>query len=216
MTAIATPLAMPLAAQRPEATLSRAMATYRAAETVTVRFDQTVTNPLTDHSMTSRGELVRKRPNLLSITFSSPASDRIVADGSSLWLYLPSTAPGQVMRLPASGQQGMFLDPLGQILNAPEGTYVVTDGGTASISGHATHAVTLTPRATATLFTKATVWIDDASGIVRQVEATEPSGLVRRVTITLFRSNAPVPRSTFEFAPPPNVRIVDASKGVAG
>lgn len=210
--------AVPAHAQGADATLARAVAAYKSAETVTIRFDQTVTNPLTDRSMTSHGELVRKRPNLLSIVFSSPASDRIVADGSSLWLYLPSTAPGQVMRLPATGQNGMLLDPLGQILSAPAGTYVVTDAGTTKVGGRATHAITLTPRSEQhALFTRATVWVDDANDVVRQVEATEPSGLVRRVTITQFRTNAPAPRSLFRFTPPPNVRVVDAASGsVAG
>jgi outer membrane lipoprotein carrier protein len=200
-------------AQRPDATLARAVAAYKGAESIAVTFDQTVTNPLTDRKMTSHGELVRKRPNLLSITFSSPATDRIVADGTTLWLYLPSSAPGQVMRLPASGQNGMLLDPLGQILSAPSDAYAVTDAGTASIGGRATHAITLTPRSTRALFTKATVWVDDADGLVRQVEATEPSGLVRRVTITQFRTNAPAPKSLFRFTPPPNVRVVDAASG---
>jgi len=191
-----------------DALLARAMQRYGAARTVDIAFTQVVSNPLTQHSLTSRGQLQRQRPNLLSVSFSSPAADRIVDDGSALWVYLPSSAPGQVLKLPAAGAQGILLDPLGQILSTPLSEYTVTNGADATIGGRATHTFTLAPHSTHALFTRATLWIDD-TGIVRQLEATEPSGLVRRVTITQFRTNVSIPRSAFHFTPPEGIRIVD-------
>lgn len=205
-----------LAAQRPEATLQRAITAYANAETISARFDQTVTNPLTDRTLITSGELLRRRPNLLSISFSGTTPDRIVSDGSNLWVYLPSSAPGQVIKVPtAAGQSGMLIDPMGQILSAPVSSYTVTDAGTAVVGGEATHAITLTPKSRAALFTKATLWIDDSDGTVRQLESTEPSGLVRKITVTRFRTNVTIPRSSFRFTPPPNARIIDGT-GVLG
>lgn len=198
-----------------EAPLARAMQRYRDARSVVIAFTQTVTNPLTQRSISSRGELRRKRPNLLAIAFSSPASDRIVADGSSLWVYLPSSAPGQVLKLPAGGAQGVLLDPLGQILTTPLDQYTVTNEGAATIGGHATHAFTLVPRATRALFTRATVWVDD-SGMVRRLEATEQSGLVRHIDVTSFRTDVAVPASAFHFTPPDGVRVVDQAGALRG
>lgn len=206
-----------LAAQRPEATLQRAVAVYRAAETISARFDQTVTNPLTDRKMSTSGELLRRRPNLFSVTFGGTDPDRIVSDGSDLWLYLPSSAPGQVIKVPAgAGQSGMLVDPMGQILSAPVTSYTITNAGTAKIGGRPTHAVTLTARSRSSLFTTATLWIDDASGVVRQLESTEPSGLVRKITVTTFRTNVAIPRSAFRFTPPANARVIDGSGMAAG
>lgn len=199
------------AAQRADgsnALLARAMQRYAAARTVDIAFTQVVSNPLTQHSLASRGTLQRQRPNLLSVSFSSPAADRIVDDGSALWVYLPSSAPGQVLKLPAAGAQGILLDPLGQILSTPLSEYTVTNGADAAIDGRATHAFTLVPHSSHALFTRATLWID-GTGIVRQLEATEPSGLVRRVTITQFRTNVSLPRSAFRFTPPDGIRVVD-------
>ncbi|MES2358657.1 MAG: outer membrane lipoprotein carrier protein LolA [Gemmatimonadota bacterium] len=205
-----------LGAQRPEATLQRAIAAYANAETIAVRFDQTVTNPLTDRTLTSSGELMRRRPNRLSISFGGTNPDRIVADGTNLWVYLPSSAPGQVIRLPAAGESGMLVDPMGQILSAPVSNYDVTDAGASVVSGEATHAITLTPKSRTALFTKATLWIDDTDGLVRQLESTEPSGLVRKITVTRFRTNVTIPRSTFQFTPPPNVRVIDGGGMIGG
>lgn len=202
-------------AQQPESTLQRAVAAYRGAETVSVRFDQTVTNPLTERSASSSGELLRRSPNLLSISFTSPAADRIVADGTDLWVYLPSSAPGQVIKMPAAGQQGMLLDPLGQILSSPTDRYSVSAAGTASIGGRNTHAVKLTPKSGRDLFTTATLWIDDSDNSVRQIETTEQSGLLRRVTVTQFKKNVSIPLSAFRFTPPANVRVID-QRGMFG
>lgn len=197
-----------------DALLSRAMQRYAAARTVDVTFTQLVTNPLTQRSLTSHGELLRQRPNLLSVTFSSPASDRIVADGNTLWVYLPSSAPGQVLKLPAASENGILLDPLGEVLSTPLSEYTVTSAGAATIDGHATQAFTLAPHSSHTVFTRATVWVD-GDGTVRQLEATEPSGLVRRITVTQFRTNVSLPRSAFRFTPPAGVRVVDQA-GRAG
>jgi outer membrane lipoprotein carrier protein len=205
--------ALSLGAQRPEATLQRAVTAYRAAETISARFDQTVSNPLTDRVLSTSGELMRQSPNFLSITFSGSNPDRIVSDGSTLWVYLPSSAPGQVIKIPAAvGKTGLLVDPMGQILSAPVTSYTISDAGSATIRGRATHAITLVPRSRTALFTKATLWIDDSNGLVRQLESTEPGGLVRRITVTRFRTNVAIPRSTFRFAPPPNVRIIDGSR----
>ncbi|MFI5239380.1 MAG: outer membrane lipoprotein carrier protein LolA [Gemmatimonadales bacterium] len=202
----------PLVAQRPEATFQRAISAYESAASISVQFDQTVTNPLTDRALSTTGELMRKRPNLLSISFGGTNPDRIVADGSDLWVYLPSSAPGQVVRIPAAvGESGMLVDPMGQILSAPAGSYVISDAGQATIGGRATHAITLVPRSSSALFTKATLWIDDSTGLVRQMESAEPSGLVRKITVTRFRTNVAIPRSTFRFTPPPNTRVIDGS-----
>ncbi len=206
-----------LLAQRPDATLQRAVAAYSSAETISARFDQTVTNPLTEHTLSTSGELMRRRPNLLSISFSGSDLDRIVADGSNLWVYLPSSAPGQVIKMPSTASQsGMMIDPMGQILSAPPGSYAMTDAGTAVIGGRPTHAIILVPKSRAALFTKATLWIDDTDGLVRQLESTEPSGLVRKITVTRFRTNLAIPRSAFQFTPPANVRVIDGSGMVTG
>jgi outer membrane lipoprotein carrier protein len=213
---VTAPLLIPsiatLNAQQPAVTLQRAIAAYKGAESISVRFDQIVTNPLTDRTLATSGELMRKRPNLLSISFAGADPDHIVADGSTLWVYLPSSAPGQVIKIPAAaGESGLLVDPMGQILSAPIDSYVITDAGSLTIGGRATHAVTLVPKSRAALFTRATLWIDDSDGLVRQLESTEPSGLVRRITVTQFRTNVAIPRSTFQFTPPPRTRVIDGA-----
>jgi outer membrane lipoprotein carrier protein len=198
-------------AQSPQATLSRAITAYKNAETIQAHFHQTLTNPLTGSKSTTQGELFRRRPNLLAIVFSPPLTDRIIADGTSLWVYLPSSAPGQVIKMAANTAGAVLLDPLGQILSLPSDQYTLTDAGKTTVDSHATHAIKLITKGERQLFTQAIMWVDDTTGTVRQIETSEPSGLTRRIMITQLTTNRPLPHSTFTFTPPANARVIDES-----
>ena len=89
-------------AQSTDQTLDRAITAWGKVKTARATFEQTVTNSLTGSSATARGEYQQQRPNRVAIRFTDPAGDRIVADGASVWVYLPSSAPGQVVKRSAS------------------------------------------------------------------------------------------------------------------
>jgi outer membrane lipoprotein carrier protein len=199
-------------AQSAQTTFARAVAAYRDAATFRARFEQTLTNGLTGTTSTAHGELFRKRPNLFAIVFAKPLTDRIVDDGTSLWVYLPSSVPGQVMRTRLGRGDGtVAMDPLGELLSGPADRYVVSDGGVAVVGGHATHVVGLVPKrdGDAGGVTKATLWVDDRDHVVREIETVETSGVRRRVVIESVEVNGGVPRSVFAFVVPDGVRVVD-------
>ncbi|MDP9279461.1 MAG: outer membrane lipoprotein carrier protein LolA [Gemmatimonadota bacterium] len=202
-------------AQSADAIIDRAVAAYARLNSMRAEFTQTLTNPLTGNSQTTSGVILRKKPNLLSITFES--GDRVAADGSTLWVFLPSSVPGQVMRMPYTGSNASTVDPAEQFLNAPRTRFTVTSSGTATVSGRATHAVTLVPRRANAGFTSAKVWIDDADSSIRQFDVESANGLKRHVVITSFTPNPELSKSTFRFAVPKGAKIVDQSQmsGVA-
>ena len=202
-----------LAATRPHAQgdlLDRAVAAWSKVKTARATFEQTITNSLTGRTLTALGEYQQQRPGKFSVRFSEPADDRIVADGTRLWLYLPSTTPGQVIRTSLKNGGSGTVDLTAQFLTAPRTRYTISPAGTTDVSGRATHAYTLVPKQKeGATFQTATVWIDDADATIRQFEVTEPSGLVRRVRLTSFRPNVPVDASAFTFTVPAGVRVVD-------
>ena len=203
-------LATSLAAQSPEATVKRAVKAYASIKTIRASFTQTVTNPLTGSDVQSRGEMQQRIPGRLSIEFSDPAGDRIVADGKVVWLYLPSTNPGQAIRAHV-GENGRanVPDVTSWFLDSPETRYRMSDGGRATVAGHATHAVKLVSIDSTIPFQKATVWIDDDDALIRQFETTGANGLTRRITITSIRPNAGLDSGVFAFVPPKGVRVID-------
>lgn len=190
--------------------MQRAVKKYSGIETIRASFTQTVTNPLTGSDVESRGEMQQRIPGRLSVEFSDPAGDRIVADGKVVWLYLPSTNPGQVIRAHV-GENGRanVPDVTSLFLDSPEKRYRMSDAGTATIAGHATHAVKLVSVDSTIPFEKATVWIDDDDALIRQFETTDANGLKRRITITAIHPNAKLDPGAFAFRPPEGVRVID-------
>jgi chaperone LolA len=189
-----------------DATVDKAVAAYGRMKTVRARFEQRLTNPLTGSTIVQRGTLQQRLPNELSVVFSDPKGDRIVADGKALWVYTPSSAPNQVIKLPVGAGSAGGLDLATQFWSSPKSRYTITDAGTATIGGRATRALNLVPKQQMQ-FTKAIVWIDNADGTMRQFEVTEPSGLVRRVTLSEIRVNGPVEKGAFTFTVPKGVKV---------
>jgi outer membrane lipoprotein carrier protein len=200
-----------LHAQSPEAVMDRAVSKYASMKTMRAEFRQTITNPLTGTSSVSRGEILRRQPNLLAINFSDPKGDRIVADGKAVWVYLPSSSPGQVVRLTAGSKAAGNIDPGALFLTSPRARYTMKSAGRDVIGGAMTDVVILTPKLSSVPFTRAKVWLDASTSVAKQFEVTDANGLTRLVVITRLTSNGPIEKSAFTFAPPRNTRVLDSA-----
>jgi outer membrane lipoprotein carrier protein len=205
--------AAPLGAQSVDGTIDRAVAAWAKIKTIRGTFEQTVTNALTGSSAVARGQFVQQKPNRLAIRFSQPATDAIVADGKYVWVYLPSTAPGQVVKRPATDRGAVPIDLTGQFLDEPRAKYDIAPAGTRTVDGQAAHGLVLTPKKGSTApFTKATVWVDDDDALIREFEETEPSGVTRHIRLLSVEPNAAVDKQAFAFAIPAGAKIVDQTK----
>ena len=202
-----------IGAQTIDATIDRAVAAWAKVGTVRGTFDQMVSNSLTGSSATAGGEYVQERPNRLAIHFTESATGSIVADGKAVWVYLPGSTPGQVIKRPATDRSASPIDLVGQFLDAPRTKYDITPAGTLTVDGHPARGLTLVPKKGASApFTKATVWVDDDDSLIRQFEVVEPSGVTRRVHLTTIRTNVPVNRDEFTFSIPKGVKVLDQTK----
>jgi outer membrane lipoprotein carrier protein len=198
-------------AQSADAVMDRAVAAYSRLNSMRAGFMQTLTNPLTGSTQTTSGVILRKKPNFLSISFDS--GDRVAADGSTLWVYLPSSTPGQVIRMPPNGGTAGAIDPAGEFLDSTRTRFTVTSSGTETLGGRPTHAVTLVPKRPNPNFTSAKVWIDDNDSSIRQFDIETANGLKRHVVITSFTANPALSKSSFRFVVPKGAKIVDQTAG---
>jgi len=198
-----------LPAQDPWPILDRASQSYQTIRTLAAEFTQVVANPLIGGADTTHGKLYQMRPSRFAMRFTSPRGDRIVADGRHLWLYTPSTTPGQVIRaaIPETGTTGPNL--IGQFVERPRERYRARYLRADSLPDGLADVVALTPRATDVPYSEAVVWIDRDDGLVRRVEIAETSGQRRTVALTRLVVNRGVPSREFTFAPPAGLRVVD-------
>jgi outer membrane lipoprotein carrier protein len=194
------------------AAIDRAVKAYSSMKTARASFEQSITNALTGSLLKSQGEFEQSRPDKFVFRFSDPKGDLILSDGRFVWLYLPSSTPGQVIRAPLTADLEGSMDLIGAFFSNPRTRYTITDGGAATIGARPTRLVTLLPKSSGESgFQRARVWIDTEDGMLRQFEATESSGITRLVRITKFELNAPVAASAFTFRPPRGVKVVDGS-----
>ena len=206
--ALASLAAAPLSAQGTDVTIDRAVAAYGRMKSARATFEQTLLNPLTGTTVVAKGEMLQQKPGRLSVRFTDPEGDRIVSDGKVLWAYMPSSNPRQVVKMPLTEGGAASVDLAEQFLKDPRTKYQISDAGAATVSGRATHALNLLPRQPMQ-FRKATVWIDDRDGSLRQFEITDGNGLTRTVRLTSLALNVPVPSDAFTFKPPKGVKVFD-------
>ncbi len=212
--------AMPLGAQSVGvdsaalALLERAATAYGSGRTLRATFRQTLTNPRTKTVYTSRGEFLQRGADRFSFCFTEPAGDRIVSDGTVLWLYLPSTAKGQVLKVPKAAGGG--LDLASTVLRDPARRYTVVAGADTVLYGRGLRPVQLTPKTPDSPFTRATLWIDPVNALVRRAEFIEASGLIRLLEFTEVRTGQRLAADAFTFVPPPGVRVIDQAALLGG
>lgn len=187
----------------------RAAKAYASFSSIDAQFEQKTTNPVLGKTAMSKGRFVQQKPNLVSITFTDPAGDRIVGDGKTLWVYLPSSTPGQVMKLPANSDGAVIVNLLGQLLDAPRQSFVITGGEAATVDGVATKKVQLVPKKPDSApFTRATLWIDDKDARPTRVQIIDSQGIDRTFSMTTWSVNGTLPKDMFKFAPPKGVKVI--------
>lgn len=205
---LAIAAAGPLQAQRADSIIERTSTVYRQLHSLTADFDQVVSNEMIG-TFKSRGALAQSGPSRLSMRFTDPSGEAIVIDGTSIWIYTPSTAPGQVLRAPVVRAAGYGVNLLGWLLDRPTERYTVSYLRADAVSGTAVDVLRLTPAVEGLPFTSATLWLAKSDGLPRRVEVTEPSGNHRTLTLSKVRTNATLPADTFVFTPPKGVKVID-------
>ena len=199
-------------AQAPSAdsVLDRAVAAYGLVTTLRATFVQAIRDPMIG-DQTSRGELLQQRPNRFLMRWTDPRGDLLMADGQWLWIYLPSSAPGQVVKSAQTGRAGSSPDIIAEFLDRPRDKFHVTYSRSEAVGGRMADVLALVPKQRNLPYSRVLVWLDRQDNLPHQVEITEASGMVRRITLDGIRINGTLPASTFTFRAPAGVRVIDAS-----
>ena len=196
-------------AQDANALVGRSSRVYRSLTSLTADFVQLIDNPMID-SAESRGTLVQAGPDKLAMRFTDPPGEAVIIDGRSVWVYTPSTTPGQVIRMSVpSGGPVYGYNMLAWLLDRPAERYTASYLQADVVGGRSMDVVELVPAVPDLPFEKAVLWLDRADGIPRRLEITEHSGATRTLTLSKVRVNRSIADSTFRFEVPSGVRVVD-------
>ncbi|MDH3459275.1 MAG: outer membrane lipoprotein carrier protein LolA, partial [Gemmatimonadota bacterium] len=170
---------------------------------------QLIVHPMLGGPELASGVVYLERPNRFAMRFDEPVGDRIVADGTWLWLYAPSTVEGQVMRqaIPESGIATPNL--MGQFAERTRERYVATYEGTETISGAVTDVLRLVPRAAGLGFREAQIAVAREDGIIRRMVIVEDTRQQRTLEFHNIRLGVELPERELRFVVPAGVRVVD-------
>lgn len=191
--------------------LARADSVYDALTSLEAEFDQTIDVTLLGRRSSGSGTWYQKGPGRFKMDFAAPkADDVIVADGSHLWLYYPSTHPNQVIRstIDASVTGSGMVDLQGRIFDEASEGYDAEHEGSETVDGHASHRILLTPRGESP-YRHVRVWVDVESFLVRKFEIMERNETLRTVVLRDLRPNRAIPDDVFSFTPPSGVDVFE-------
>jgi outer membrane lipoprotein carrier protein len=190
------------------AMLERTSALYAGSRSLRAEFTQKIKNPLTESVTSSAGTYLQRGPGVFDVSFTQPSGDRIVSDGKTLWVFVPSATPGQVLKMPVGASAPGGVDLVGQFFTAPSKKFAVTDGGVATIGAMSLRKLVLVPKSDVG-FSRAVLWVEPATGVLKQLEVTEHSGLVRTLSFTSIDRGAKLPAGAFGFVVPRGITVVD-------
>lgn len=198
-----------LAAQDPWPTLDRANEAYQVVQTLSADFVQVITNPLVGEPDTTRGRLYQMRPNYFAMRFTAPQGDRIVADGRYLWLYTPSTTPGQVIRTPIPVFGTTSPNLMSQFVERARERYTARYVRADTLpSGGVADVIALDPKDPTLPYRGAVLWIAREDAVVRRMDIAELSGQQRTLILRGLQLNSEVPPAEFKFSVPRGVHVV--------
>lgn len=150
----------------------------------------------------SRGTIYQEGKNHLAMRWSDPPNEAIILDGTWLWMYLPSTSPGEVKRFPQQNHPTYGSNVVGTFLDNPVDRYRITYVKSERIDGHITDAVMMEPLPNSGLqFRRATVWFDRDLGLPRRLEIEETRDHTRVLELSSFQQNRSIPPAIFTFDP---------------
>jgi len=145
-------------------------------------------------------------PNFFRMDFADPDGDVIVADGSHLWMYLPSAQPGQAIRRPMAAS-GQTMDFNREFLEDPGVKYAPELIGREAVAGVDTQHIRLIPR-TSSEYTSADVWLDAAEHLIRKIRIEHANGSIRTLDLSDIELDPALDATHFEFTPPSGTHVV--------
>ena len=201
-------LTTPLAAQDAVTVLERAEKASDRLSSLQAEFVQTLDNPMLGNPVKSHGTLFLVPPDHFAMRFDQPEGDRLVADGTWLWAYTPSTVPGQVVRQSIPRDGALTPNLIAQFVDRPLDRYDASHVGVDSVGRAVVDLVRLVPRQVGYAFREAVIGVSRGDGLLRSISLIEDSGQRRSLVFVAIEVGVAIPDHELRFEPPSGVKVV--------
>ncbi|MDB4979381.1 MAG: hypothetical protein JWM82_133 [Myxococcales bacterium] len=216
VTTSAVPAAPPAARLPLKEVVERIQKRYDGAKDFRARFTQTLTNAAFGRKSSSSGEVLLKKPGRMRWNYAQPEPKMYLADGNTLWLYEPEDKQAFKQDLKSSQLPAALAFLTGQGKLAAE--FDITSWKSPSPTTPALYGtprdyvLALAPKAPQAQVKSILFVVDATTFDVRETVIFDQQGNVNDLTFSELRFNTALADTTFRWAPPPGVRLIDTAK----
>lgn len=186
----------------------RAARAYQELSSFQADFVQHWDDRFVDPPPDSRGRLYQSGTSRFAMLATDPPGEAIVIDGAWVYVYSPTTAPDQAMKLPMPTDPVYGANLLATLLSDPAQRYRIGYQDKVMLDGRPTWVLTFDPIVTDLQFKRAKIWFDAQDLLPRRIETDEIGGARRTLVLSHIIRDRPIPASIFVFKPPAGVRII--------
>ncbi len=198
--------ALPSAAQAAgeEGLAETIRARYASIETFQAKFTQYLTHRDTGQTEKRTGELLFKKPLLISWITEPPVAETLVVSSGEIWDYIPDEKicyryPRELV----DDSRSLIQIVTGQALLSKD--FDVSDAG----SEGALRVLDLYPADPVPQLVQARLYVDPEKGYIQRAVITDFYGNQNDVRFTSFTPNASISSRAFRFSPPSGVEVED-------
>jgi outer membrane lipoprotein carrier protein len=191
----------------PDAVVARVQSRYERTTRLQARFRQETRVPGFDQVQTGEGQVWILKPGMMRWDYTKPERQTIIANGETLWIYLPEDR--QVLRDHLNHSLGTRTPALFLAGNARLTDLFTVTGMSSQSSGEGgLLQLELTPKGEALPYTRVSLGIDPSSYLVKLVRVVDAAGSMSAMWFSEIDTEAAIAPSLFQFQVPPGVEVM--------
>jgi outer membrane lipoprotein carrier protein len=191
----------------PDAVVARVQSRYERTTRLQARFRQETRVPGFDQVQTGEGQVWMLKPGMMRWDYTKPERQTIIANGETLWVYLPDDR--QVIRDHINHSLGtrtpaLFLAGQARLMDV----FTVTGMSGQGPGADGLLQLELTPKGETVPYTRVSLGIDPSSYLVTLVRVVDAAGSMTAMWFSDIDTEALVAPSLFQFHVPPGVEVM--------
>jgi outer membrane lipoprotein carrier protein len=191
----------------PDALVARVQSRYERTTRLQAGFRQETRVPGLDQVQTGEGRLWILKPGMMRWDYTKPERQTIIANGETLWIYLPEDR--QVIRDHLNHSLGtrtpaLFLAGQARLTDL----FDVVEPSSKGPGEGGLLPLELRPKGETLPYTQVSLGIDPRSYLVRMVRVLDAAGNMTAMWLTDIDTEAAVAPSLFQFHVPPGVEVM--------
>ena len=156
---------------------------------------------------TQTGTVRYKAPDKLLIEFSNPAGQRIVSDGKTMWIYIPSLRVVAEQDLRSSNVPAVTASGLRRLFSRYHYRFAGKDQPEPQTTGEPLYTLQLRQKETRSGYRSMKLWVNKDYMIVRAQGETS-TGKTVEISFSNIRTNVDFQNALFRFEMPPGARTI--------